>query len=40
MKFEYTEDQRTIRQMIKEFMEQEAAPFVDEWEKKIYFQKK
>lgn len=37
MKFEYTEDQRTIRQMIKEFMEQEVAPFVEEWEKKDIF---
>jgi len=39
MKLEQTEEQLTIKQMVKDFMKQEVAPHVEEWEKNDIFPK-
>jgi len=37
MNFQLTEDQKMIQKMVKDFAENEIAPYVDEWEEKHYF---
>lgn len=39
MKFEFTEEQLTIQQTIKDFLNKEVSPYVDKWEKEEYFPK-
>jgi len=37
MKLEFTEEQKAIQQVIREFLNKEVAPYVDKWEKEDYF---
>lgn len=37
MFFEFTEEQKMVKQMVRNFAEKEIAPFIDEWEEKGQF---
>lgn len=37
MIFEFTEEQKMVKQMVRNFAEKEIAPFIDEWEEKGQF---